>query len=286
MNASFLESGLNFLPQIVSGLALLLAATALVARRAWPLVLAAALIVGLGVGLAAYKATLLVPGDGRGLRVMTANLLYSNTDVPAFNRAVRASDPDVLVVQERVAFWTEAIGRTLGSAYAILATSPASNTAVYIRKGLPTCPVPELRTPIAENAALGCALIEEVPTLVLGVHAPRPRDPMAEADRIASLAAYRATLAEAGMPHIVAGDFNASPIAPGMAAFLDETSVSMPAEPGVWFASSWPAAIPAVGVRIDHVLVSGEFAARLVRVGPPIGSDHLPVTVDVARRER
>lgn len=286
MNASFLDSSFNFLPQIVAGLAIALAVTALVARRASPLVLAAGLVVGLGLGLALYKATLTAAGTERGLRVMTANLLFSNTNVPAFVLAVRTSDPDVLAVQERVAFWAEAIDRTLGSTYALLASSPSSNTAMYLRKGLQTCPVPDLQTPMAGNAALGCVDLDGLPVLLLGVHAPRPKDPATEADRITSLAAYRATLGEAGMPHIVAGDFNASPLSPAMADFMGSIAVQMPAEPGVWFASSWPAAAPAVGVRIDHVLVSRALDARVVGVGPPIGSDHLPVTVDVSARSR
>lgn len=286
MTGWILDSSFNFLPQAVCALAGLLALVALATRRQGPLVLAAALVVCLGVGLALYKEKLTSEGTAGGLRVMTANLLFSNTDATSFAQAVRARDPDVLVVQERVPFWVEAIERTLGSQYALLATSTASNTAIYLRTGRQSCPVPELRTPIAESAALGCVVVDGLPVLVLGVHAPRAKGPLAELDRTTSLAAYRATLGEAGMPRIVAGDFNGSPLAPSMAEFLRQTAVSMPAERGIWFAASWPAAAAAVGVRIDHVLVSGELAAQVVGVGPPIGSDHLPVTVDVARRAR
>lgn len=286
MTGWILDSGLNFLPQLVGALAGLLAIMALATRRRPPLVLAAGLVVGLGVGLALYKQTLTTQGTNGGLRVMTANLLFTNTDAASFAQAVRARDPDVLVVQERVPFWVDAIERTLGSQYALIASSPASNTAIYLRNGRQSCPVPDLRTPIAENAALGCVLVADLPVLVLGVHAPRAKDSLAEVGRTTSLAAYRATLGEAGMPRIVAGDFNASPLAPSMAEFLRQTAVDMPAEPGVWFAASWPAAAPAVGVRIDHVLVSGDLVAQVAGVGPPIGSDHLPVTVDVARRGR
>ena len=286
MNGSLFDSSLNFLPQIVCGLAIVLAVTALVARRTSPLVLAAGLVVALGLGLALYKETLTAGSTQGSLRVMMANLLFSNTNVAALALAVRTSDPDVLVVEERVVFWTKAIERTFGSDYAVLASSASSTSAIYLRKGLQTCPVPKLRTPLVGNAALGCVVVDGLPVLVLGVHAPRPKDPAAEADRITSLAVYRATLGEAGMPHVIAGDFNASPLSPSMAEFLRETGVNMPAEGGVWFQASWPAAAPSVGVRIDQVLASGEFDAQLVRVGPPIGSDHLPVTVDVSVRPR
>ncbi|MGX1308645.1 endonuclease/exonuclease/phosphatase (EEP) superfamily protein YafD [Amorphus suaedae] len=286
MTGWFIDSSLNFLPHIVCGIAALLTIVALVLRRRSPLVVAAALVVCLGVGLALYKATLTAPGTTGGLRVMTANLLFSNTDVPAFVLSVRANDPDLLVVQERVPFWTDAIDRTLGAEYALIASSPANTTNMYLRKARQTCPVPELRTPIAENAALGCVVIDGLAVLVLGVHAPRAKDEQAGVERSTSLAAYRATLGEAQMPRIVAGDFNASPLAPSMADFMRQTAVAMPAEGGVWFSASWPAVAPAVGVRIDHVLVSREMAAQLVAVGPPIGSDHLPVTVDVSLRPR
>lgn len=282
MTGWLLDSSFNFLPQIVLGVATLLVLLAIVRRSRGTLVAAALLIVGLVLGLTAYKATLTARrGDG-SLRVMTANLLFSNRDVGAVIGAIRLRDPDILVVQERVTFWVDVLKRSLEPDMIFLVQSSSSNTAIYYRpERISACAPPKAEPPVISSAAVGCFRLNGRETVLLGVHAPRPKDQLSVGERAAALAAYRAILHGAGMPAIVAGDLNGSPLAPSVADFVAENRLSMPNEGGPWFAPSWPAALPALGVRIDHVLTSPGFGARLVGVGPAIGSDHLPVTVDI-----
>jgi len=285
MTGWFLDSSVNFLPQIVVGLALVLVLLAIATRRRRPLAVAAVLIVGLVVALTGYKATLQARAGPGDLRLMTANLLFSNTNVGAVISAIRLRDPDILVVQERVPFWVEVL-ESLEPELIFLVQSPSSNTAIYFRpKRVSACAPPTLDQPQISNAAVGCLRLNGRETLVLGVHAPRPKDRFAVGERAASLASYRAVLAEARMPALVAGDLNGTPLAPSVAGFISDTRLSVPLEGGPWFVPSWPAAMPALGVRIDQVLTSSEFGARLVAVGPPIGSDHLPVTVEISLPE-
>lgn len=282
MTGWLLDSSFNFLPQIVLGAAALLMLLAVVRRRRGALIAAALLVIALVLGLTAYKATLTARrGDG-SLRVMTANLLFSNRDVGAVIGAIRLRDPDILVVQERVTFWVDVLKRSLEPEMIFLVQSPSSNTAIYYRpERVSACAPPKLDPPLISSAAVGCFRLNGRETMLLGVHAPRPKDRLSVGDRAAALAGYRAILGKAAMPAIVAGDLNGTPLSPSVADFLAENRLSMPDEAGPWFSPSWPAAAPPLGVRIDHVLTSPGFGARLVEVGPAIGSDHLPVTVDI-----
>lgn len=44
---------------------------------------------------------------------------------------------------------------------------------------------------------------------------------------------------------------------------------------------SWPAWLPAGRIPIDHCLVTPDWQVDSKRLGPDIGSDHLPVMVDL-----
>ena len=45
--------------------------------------------------------------------------------------------------------------------------------------------------------------------------------------------------------------------------------------------SSWPAEYCPLGITIDHCLVSPDIEVKQRLVGPDVGSDHLPVIVDL-----
>ncbi|MEW5424285.1 endonuclease/exonuclease/phosphatase family protein [Amorphus sp. 3PC139-8] len=280
----FVDSGLNFLPQLVSLLALWLAGVALFHRRRGFLVAASVLVVALGIGLAAYKSTLTAASGGSGapLRVMTANLLFSNTDVAALSQALWERDPDVLVVQERSPVWSQLLERLLGTDYVLMAESSSGSTAIYRRARLEVCPTPEIDIALRPRSAVGCALVDGQPVLVLGVHAPKPNNPADEGQRAAAFRNYHAVIRAAGLPTVVAGDHNASPLSLSFRSYVDRSGLSLPTEAGPWFTPSWPNWLPAIGLRIDQILVTDELSARLVGVGPDIGSNHLPVIADVA----
>ena len=51
---------------------------------------------------------------------------------------------------------------------------------------------------------------------------------------------------------------------------------------GFGYQGSFPASSAILRIPIDHVLVSCEVGVRARRIGPDVGSDHLPVIVDLA----
>ncbi len=50
---------------------------------------------------------------------------------------------------------------------------------------------------------------------------------------------------------------------------------------GFGLQTSWPSFLPYVGITIDHCLVSKDFAVLERKIGPNIGSDHLPVFIKI-----
>ncbi len=90
------------------------------------------------------------------------------------------------------------------------------------------------------------------------------------------------------MPLIVAGDFNLTPWSPRFPAVLSASGLKLADTGSIW-PHTWPApsgwfygGLVVRGFPIDHILVSRHFALLAARRGPDIGSDHLPVIVDLA----
>jgi len=76
---------------------------------------------------------------------------------------------------------------------------------------------------------------------------------------------------------MLAGDFNTTPWAPGYRELL-----AADLRDGERALASWPAFLPFPVIPIDHVLVSKELRVLSKRRGPPLGSDHYPIVVELA----
>jgi len=81
--------------------------------------------------------------------------------------------------------------------------------------------------------------------------------------------------AEAG-PCIVAGDLNATPWSAGFRRLVSRGGLRDTAL-GRGVVATWNARLPLPGIPIDHVLVTPDVVVLDHRVGPDVGSDHLPV---------
>jgi endonuclease/exonuclease/phosphatase (EEP) superfamily protein YafD len=85
-----------------------------------------------------------------------------------------------------------------------------------------------------------------------------------------------------GLPgtKLLVGDLNATPWSAPFRALLRGTGMR-DARRGRGVHPTWPAGDALLRIPIDHVLVSPDVRVDAVRVGAPIGSDHLPLTVDL-----
>jgi len=93
-----------------------------------------------------------------------------------------------------------------------------------------------------------------------------------------------AAAAAPGGRAVLVGDLNLTPWSPRFGRLLAEsgladTSLQRP------FATSWRSPLPFVELALDHFLASPGLRVPCNRLGPDVGSDHLPLIVDVALRD-
>lgn len=82
-------------------------------------------------------------------------------------------------------------------------------------------------------------------------------------------------------PRVLIGDLNTSMWAQHYEELVDSTGL-VNARRGHGVLPSWPTRLPFAMIPIDHCLVSEEMTVKDIRTGPHIGSDHLPLIVELS----
>lgn len=226
------------------------------------------------------------------MTVMQYNVNTGNKDRNGVIAEIEAHAPDLLFVQEVNQGWMNDLNSGL-SDYEVVAASPRSDNfgiACYKRKAnedRPTLSVVSSRSYDITQGVAQVPAIEVTLTLddqainVLSIH---PLPPVSQA----YARARNATLEGAGrwsanqtVPHVVMGDFNATPWS---TAFRDLQSVGglVNSQAGFGQAPTWPAKFNTLGmIPIDHLLHSEELVTIDRVIGEANGSDHKPVIVEI-----
>lgn len=75
-------------------------------------------------------------------------------------------------------------------------------------------------------------------------------------------------------PMVVVGDLNMTPFSTRFRILLQNTGLRR-AEGGL--NTTWPSLLTPMGLSLDHILVGKGIGSAIMRTGPRLGSDHLPV---------
>jgi endonuclease/exonuclease/phosphatase (EEP) superfamily protein YafD len=113
----------------------------------------------------------------------------------------------------------------------------------------------------------------------------RPRSPWAlsyKTEEMETMGNWSQAVMQTSSPHvIVVGDFNSTPWDRDFRRALD-TKGLLNSQSGFGVQPTWPSILPAfLRIPIDHCLHSPSFVTRQREVGPNIGSDHLPIFVEL-----
>ena len=225
-------------------------------------------------------------------RLVSANALWDNRTPERLVDFIRASRPDVVVLQEGHPNLHPSIERLLDD-YPHVAPSDWRRSDVVI---LSRFPLSAGESSSYDSGKLKYRVVSaritigSVPITVIGTHPPVPvseRRWRAQAEALADIGA-RARAAPGAV--LVAGDFNLTAWSPRFRDFQREADLVLARVGGVW-PHTWPAASGWFyggtifrGFPIDHVLASRRFAVIRVQRGPDIGSDHYPLIVDLGVR--
>ncbi len=217
----------------------------------------------------------------RSLRLLSANLDCFNPALDGFYALVDRERPDLILAFELTHEWAALLKmQERGYKYLLSVPSPGhSGFGIYSRFPLRTASVDPLG-PQPNFVIDARVVIGRTELRVFGTHPLAPYTPAEMELRNGQFDALANLVGRAKARTIVAGDFNTTSWSPCFPKFMAATGLYdtrrgfgvCPTFPS-WF---WPARTP-----IDHCLVSGDIAVVDRRVGADIGSDHLPILVDL-----
>jgi len=280
LRSATLHAGLAFL-----GLAIIAELLRERRLRLWA-ALAGALLAG--PTLLALIPRAAAPAAVEPVRVMTLNLLHSNTDLDAVEASIRAADPDLLVVQEFGPAWAATLPARLADRWPHLHAPGRADDglapAIFSRRPFLRAETVRLGDgwwPADQPAVLVTHQSREL--LVVGVHMPTPTS----LDLITQNRRYHRRLAQLatrrGQSFIIAGDFNAAPSSVGSHDLRHAGFVDAFAAVGTGPGFTWPAlglARLAPGFRIDQLWATPDLTPRAAALSLPTGSDHRPVVAE------
>ena len=220
---------------------------------------------------------------GHRLKLVFANVYRVNKRREAFVAFALRHQPDIVIAQEVDAVWDKAL-RPLQEQYPYFEVLPrggGSGIALFSRLAFErldiVLPEGEGRPGILVKMNVGGSTVS-----LLSVH---PRAPIRRGHlerRNKMLEAATSYLQSLPAPKICVGDLNTSLWSPYYRSFADQTKL-VNVRKGFGLLPSWPTFLffRWLMIPIDHCLVSDDIRVIQARTGEPIGSDHLPLIVEI-----
>jgi endonuclease/exonuclease/phosphatase (EEP) superfamily protein YafD len=218
---------------------------------------------------------------GSRLRLVSLNVHTANQHGDWVVKFLRASDADVILLMEVNDRWMTELS-ALKDVYPLRVAAPREDNfgiALFSRLPLEETNVIELGEAEVPSvtAKIEC---DGRKIFLLGTHPLPPGSADYARMRNDQLAKINELVREQTLPTVVIGDLNLTPWSPYFSDLLKGTALKNSSQ-GLGFFNSWPAALSGLGIPIDHCLVSSEFAVTEKKLGPQVGSDHLPVIIDL-----
>lgn len=263
-----------------------IAAVAAAALRTFRLALAALLLVVVNVVVIARvpQAPAVAADGGIRLRVLAANVEYGNHDYGRLVRVIDQANPDVVALTELTPAWVRALSSALADhPYRRLAPEEgAYGVGLYSRVALRESRIERLPAG-GSPSIIATVTIGGRPLALVVTHV---HTPFAGDRRTRQLQALEAALRSLRKPTAVCGDFNAAPWSHSIHELARTADLR-----GIYgrfgLGGTWPADSGRLfRVPLDNCLVTEGVAVADRHVGHDIGSDHLPLIVDLAMKRQ
>jgi len=224
--------------------------------------------------------------NAKALTILHFNVYTQNPRRAEIIDYIRETEADLVFLLEVGPQW-EKLLHTLSPDYRIIQYLPARhNFGIAVIGRVPINKSRIRRDNPFNLAALEVELEwEGEPLVIHAIHTIPPVDARATAARNTQLLDLAREVAASSHATLVVGDINATPWS-SVSDEFEELSGLRNGQQGFGYQATWPTRIPVGRIPIDASYHSASMTVIHREIGPELGSDHLPVIFEVARRNR
>lgn len=215
------------------------------------------------------------------LKISSINLLSTNGDEQAVLSFIQSKDPDILVLQEFNERWEKALAKVMEQYPYQKVLIRTDNYGVAMLSKVEVQNMTELNlSPTAVPSLLATVSFDGQTIKILATH---PATPIGQQgfehrnDHFASIVAMKDILNES---LIIIGDLNSSSYSVHFKKLIDGLNL-VDSRKGFGILATWPTWFSPMKVTLDHCLISPDIFVKTREVGEPVGSDHLPIYLEV-----
>lgn len=216
------------------------------------------------------------------LRVLAANVQVKNQNTAPLLALIRREQPDLVAVIETNRLWLQSL-KSIESTFPYSVQSRnAEGFGVALYSKFPLTP-DIVATPTQSGFDFVVATVETPgkPIAVMAVHPPPPIRKSLFDERNQQLQLFNRYVQQSKRPIVLMGDLNITPWSPLYQQFA-RTSNLHNSRRGFGILPTWSTKLTPLMIPIDHCIVSPEIQVSATRTGRAIGSDHLPLIIDLA----
>lgn len=226
------------------------------------------------------------PPSGTHLRLVSVNVQTANSRTDLVLEFLLKTDADVVLLMEVDDRWMTALA-SLRIRYPEVIADPRDDNfgiALFSRMASTNGAVVHLGHSDVPSIITTLMIGGQNITL-LGTHPLPPGSAEYARLRNEQLQEIAAEVRRCNLPAILLGDLNITPWSPYFKELLQKSDLRNTSQ-GRGLHGSWPAVLPTGRIPLDHCLVSPNIHMIDKKLGPQIGSDHLPIIIELQLQTR
>ena len=220
--------------------------------------------------------------SGSTIKLLHANVYAGNDQYERLFELIEAEQPDVIFLQEVTQKWRDATLRLRGD-YPhnyVAAREGSFGIAMFSRIALDSVEHAD-SPPLDYPTIVATMTVNNEALTLINTHPTIPMSRLQYEARNEQLRSIAALVNQAAGAVVLTGDLNASVWSSNYRKLEASTGLRNTRR-GFGILPTWPTFLPFAMIPIDHALVSGGIGVVETRTGARIGSDHLPLIVEIA----
>lgn len=216
------------------------------------------------------------------LRVMLINVHTENKHYDLVTKFIRERDPDLVLLEEVNGVWMEDLAELKAAYPHLCEEAREDNFGIALFSKLPLKSSGIIYLGPAEIPSVSAEIeVGGRRMHILGSHPLPPGSSENTTLRNQQLRALAQKIRSWGGSVVLLGDLNTTAWSDSFGQLLRESGLRDSGR-GLGLQTTWPANLSPLGIAIDHCLLSADLKVVSRTVGANVGSDHLPLIIELA----